>query len=79
MLPRYSVGVGGYPHSLSTGGPNEDGSLQYSGLFRGVCISLISKSLRFAELIFVKLIENHTHVPSVVTLRVQSSQKFSFR
>ena len=50
-----------------------------AGYFRGVYISRISKLLRFTELIFAKLIENHTHVPSVVTLQVQSSRNFSFR
>ena len=38
----------------------------------------ISKLLRFTELIFAKLIENHTHAPSVVTSWVQSLRKFSF-
>ena len=38
-----------------------------AGYFRGVYILQILKLLQFAELIFVKLIENHTHVPSVYT------------
>ena len=46
-----------------------------AGYFRGVYISRISKLLQFAELISTKLIQNHTHVPSVATLRVQSSKK----
>ena len=50
-----------------------------AGYFRGVHISRISKLLQLAELIFMKLIENHTHVPSVATLQVQSLRKFSFR
>ena len=50
-----------------------------AGYLRGVYISRILKLLRFAELIFAELIENHTHVPlSVATSRVQSSWKFSF-
>ena len=42
-----------------------------AGYFQGVYILRISKLLR--------LIENHTHVHSVATSWVQSSQKFSFR
>ena len=46
-----------------------------AGYFRGVYISRISKLLQFEELIFTKLIENHTHVPSIATLQVQSLWK----
>ena len=60
-------------------GKTEDKPLYYyriAGYIRGVYISWISKLLRFAELISTKLIENHTHVASVATSRVQSLQKF---
>ena len=53
-------------------------SIPITGYFRGVCILRISKLLRFVELIFSTLIENHTHIPSVATSRVQFSRKFSF-
>ena len=46
------------------------------GCFRGV---YISRTSQFAKLFFMKIMENHTHVPSVTTSWVQSSLKFSFR
>ena len=51
--------------------------MRIAGYFWGVYISRMSKLLQFAELILVKLIENHTHVhvPSAATSRVQSSRK----
>ena len=48
-----------------------------AGYFHGVYISRILKLQRFAELVLVKLVENHTHIPSAVTLRVQSLRKFA--
>ena len=51
-----------------------------AGYFEGcIIISREFRLMRFAELIFAKLIENHTHVPSVATSRLQSSWKVSFR
>ena len=54
-------------------------TIYIAGYFRGVYISRILKMLQFTELIFVKLIENYTHIPSIVTSRVQFSRNFSIR
>ena len=52
----------------------------YSVFFsRGVYFANFENMLRFAESISVKLIKNHTHVPSVATSQVQFSRKYIFR
>ena len=61
-------------HSLHLATRSVTAEISYRVIFEGCMIFYYFVNFE----IFGKLIENHTHIPSVVTLQVQSSKKFSF-